>query len=67
MAALWSSKNKVRIIILDILDMLPLHLHDPVSVVRMVWDKDSRKHSKNCHLGVRSIICSVRLRIRVQF
>ena len=47
MAALWSSKNKVRIIISDMLDMLPLHLHDPVSVVRMLRDKDLRKHVKN--------------------
>ena len=47
MAALWSSKNKVRIIILDILDMLPLHLHDLVSIVRMLQDKDLRKHLKN--------------------
>ena len=47
MAALWSSKNKVRTIILDMLDKLPLHLHDPVSVVRMLRDKDLRKHLKN--------------------
>ena len=47
MAALWSSKNKVRIIILDMLDMLPPHLHDLASIMRMVRDKDLRKHVKN--------------------